>query len=75
MQTSHSIFLCWIKQNIFFLEKKNTSEVKSVIERMLWLRMCESVSECVQEAKSQKALTWELKGMHHTFLHLIRPFC
>lgn len=53
----------------YFSLKKNTSEVKSVIERP-----CESVSECVQKAKSQKALTWELKGMHHTFLHLILPF-
>lgn len=41
---------------------------------MLRLRMCESASDRLREAKSQKALTWGFKGMHHTFLHSILPF-
>lgn len=65
MQTSHSIFLCWTKWVFWFKKNKNKSEVKLVVDRVLWLCACVKLSECVQEAKSQRALTWELKGTHH----------
>lgn len=46
-------------------QKQNKSEVKLVVDRVLWLCACVKLSECVQEAKSQRALTWELQGTHH----------
>lgn len=56
MQTS---FLCWIQQVFWF--KKNTSEVKSAIERIF---PCESVSECVQEVTKSTYMGVERNASH-----------